>query len=175
MKTTLLSLFTLVAFAVGARADVKDGEKYKCGSKGTVTVSVSLNATVNTVDFSASQGGETSPEVTGTPGTSGGNTASDTPATSIPDGPTVRAKDGKMQYRNDDDEWIDCGRPRKRKNSAAQLGSQSGSLYLTAGSPAPHGGILQVPGQLMLIGKGDLAPHDGWLFRVTDDVTTAPL
>jgi hypothetical protein len=172
MKRILLSLIALMTAATVATAEVKDGEKYKCGPNGTVTVSCSLNPTVGTVDIPVSHGGNDSPTVTGTPGASGGNTCDASPSMSVPGGPTFRVEPGtgKAQYKNDKGEWVDCGGP--RKNSFGQL---PGNFYLTAGDTAPHDGILNPGGDItsLPLQAGETAPYDGWFFATAGEEVTS--
>lgn len=169
----LLGLAVVLAFlAPLVRADVKDGETYKCGSQGDVTVSVTPNGTTGDCTVTTTQAGTTSNSATGTPGATAGS-CTESGSMTVPDGdggPTTRVHDGKMQYKNSNGDWVDCGAPRKPKPK-----QPAGVDYLHAGEPAPHGGVLRAPGQLdwpML--TGDLAPWNGYLWGPGDDVTSLP-
>lgn len=118
----LLSLaFLLACLAPSVRADVKDGETYRCGTQGNVTVDVTTNGTTGDCTVTVTQNGTTSNSATGTPGATAGS-CTESGSMTVPDGdggPTCRVHDGKLQYKNANGDWIDCGVPRKPKPKRA--------------------------------------------------------
>ena len=157
-KLFLTALMLTLGLSVPSFADVKNGETYKCGSQGNVTVNVTTNGTAGDCTVSVTQGGVTSPTTTGTPGSTAGS-ATESGSMTVPDGdggPTCRVHNGKLQYQNSSGEWIDAGAPRKSRQNQAE--------HLTAGEPAPRAGTLRSPSYPdWPMRVGDLAPWDGML------------
>jgi len=116
MKNLLFLAMALLALAANSFGDVASGDKYKCGSNGTITVTCTLVPTANEVNVNiTAPNGDVSPDVTGTPGDAGGDTCSGSPSMSA-DGITFRVEQGtgNPQYKNSNGDWIDCGVPRKK-------------------------------------------------------------
>jgi hypothetical protein len=180
-KSLLRQLLTLslllvfgFAFSVSARADVKNGETYKCGSQGTVDFYVGETQFHDTLVSASQNGGSPSPMVSGTHGATERST-SEAPEMAVPNGPTVRVHNGKAQYKNAAGDWIDCGRPRKQTKQAQSLW-----VEVHAGDTAPFTGTLHYTGapgddvtSLPLL-AGDVVPYDGFM-SPGEEVTSLPM
>jgi hypothetical protein len=183
LLTFACAMLALVSLAPSVRADVKNGETYKCGSQGNVTVSVTPNGTTGDCTVTTTHDGTTSNGATGTPGATAGSCTESGDMT-VPDsdgdgpdtaGPTTRVNDGKLQYKNANGDWIDCGAPRKQPKRTGSLWEQ-----VRAGDPAPFTGRLYYqlsPGDdvtsLPLL-QGDTVPYDGFM-SPGEEVTSLPV
>jgi len=151
MRFFALASIVLAALAAAVSAEVSDGDKFKCGSHGTVTASVEVDAIFNTANVKFTRDGSESTSTTGTPGPSGGNTCDETDGTmkeTDAEGDELECRvddDGDWQFKNDNGDWVDAGKPRK---GLAPAGSQ----FATAGG-----------------GSG------GVVVRVYEEVTSLPL
>lgn len=172
-----LCLMLVFGFALSApvRADVKNGETYKCGSQGNVDFRVGESQFHDTFVSASQNGGSPSATVDGTHGATEQST-SEAPEMTVPGGPTVRVHNGKAQYKNANGDWIDCGRPRKKRTRQQTL-----TEYLVAGDTAPFEGTLReantAPGDdvtSLPLQAGDVAPFDGWL-TPGEEVTSLPM
>ena len=174
MKALLAPLAASVLALAASAGEVKDDSSWTDGSS-TVTVDITQNSSANdaTVKFTDSAG--TSPGATGTLGPSSTEakptaTESDGASTPQPGGSTYRLKDGKVQKRNAQGQWVTWREVKKKKASGMPLYEQ-----LQAGDPAPSDGTLRsfLRGSIPLL-QGELAPWPG-VFHPEETVVSLPL
>ena len=155
MKVFFALAATLLALCMPSSAEVTNGDKYKCGPNGTVTVSITVDIATNVAHITVSRGNNTSNTATATPGASSSQaapTAEDSAECRLDhDGdPTTgdlvtRVHDGKFQYQNANGDWINAGCPRKKDRAgphggnipmeSATTGEEVTSLPITGDRP----------------------------------------
>lgn len=182
MRRTLASLAALVALGAQTRADeVFAGDTYTLNGV-TVTTTMTLNPLANTVDVTFHSGGDASLTVTGTPGE---NASASKPSAvdagpddgALAGGERFRIRDGTMEKKNDECEWIDMGRPRKsgKVRRARSETLQVGDLAPWAGWFEPFDSTAMPEGP---VPRGWTATASGTLWRDIprpgDEVTTLP-
>lgn len=133
MKAFITLAAALLALCLPTSAEVTNGDKYKCGPNGTVTVTITVDATTNVAHVTVSKGSQTSNTATATPGASSsqqtptaensGECHLDHDTDPDTDDLETRIHDGKFQYKNSTGDWIDAGRPRKKDRAGPNGGT----------------------------------------------------